>query len=162
MRNLYIAAFVGLVIIASSIVYANKNTTPISVEEKPEVTEEVIPIGTMPANLPLIGTEWVWLHTELPNDKMVSTPEREKYVLTLDATKRVMSTTDCNTFIGKYEVNGEVLSFGPFTSTKKACSDSIESIYAKDLMLTTSYQIVGERMYINLNRDAGRMVFEKK
>lgn len=162
MRNLYIAAFVGLVIIASSIVYANKNTTPISVEEKPEVTEEIIPIGTMPANLPLLGTEWVWLHTELPNDKMVSTPEREKYVLTLDATKRVMSTTDCNTFIGKYEVNGEVLSFGPFTSTKKACSDSIESIYAKDLMLTTSYQIVGERMYINLNRDAGRMVFEKK
>ncbi len=162
MRNLYIAAFVGLVIIASSIVYANKNTTPVSVEEKPEVTEEVIPIGTMPANLPLIGTEWVWLHTELPNDKMVSTPEREKYVLTLDATKRVMSTTDCNTFIGKYEINGEVLSFGPFTSTKKACSGSIESIYAKDLMLTTSYQIVGERMYINLNRDAGRMVFEKK
>ncbi len=162
MRNLYATAFVGLVIIASSIVYANKSAVPISTEKIPEVTEEVVPVGTMPKNLPLIGTEWVWLHTELPNDKMVSTPERENYVLTLDTTKRVMSTTDCNTFIGKYEVNGEVLSFGPFTSTKKACAGSMESIYAKDLMLTTSYQIMGERMYINLNRDAGRMVFEKK
>lgn len=162
MRNLYATAFVGLVIIASSIVYANKNVTSTSTEKIPEVTEEVVPVGTMPKNLPLIGTEWVWLHTELPNDKMVSTPEREKYILTLDATKRVMSTTDCNTLIGKYEVNGEVLSFGPFTSTKKACSGSLEPVYAKDLMLTTSYQITGERMYINLNRDAGRMVFEKK
>ncbi len=162
MRNLYAAAFVGLVIIASSIVYANKNVTSIPVEKSPEVAEEVTPTGTTSNGLPLIGTEWVWLHTELPQDKMVSTPEREKYVLTLDATKRVMSTTDCNTLIGKYEVNGEVLSFSPFTSTKKACSGSMESVYSKELMLTTSYQIVGERMYINLNRDAGRMVFEKK
>ncbi len=161
MRNLYIAAFIGLVIIASSIVYANKSASPVPVEKTPEVVEEVTPITTT-KNLPLIGTEWVWLHTELPKDKMVSTPEREKYVLTLDTTKRVMSTTDCNTFIGKYEVNGEVLSFSPFTSTKKACSGSMESVYSKDLMLTTSYQITGERMYINLNRDAGRMVFEKK
>lgn len=162
MRNLYAAAFVGLVIIASSIVYANKSATPVPVEKAPEVKEETVSVGIMPANLPLIGTEWVWLHTELPKDKMVSTPEREKYVLTLDTTKRITSTTDCNTFIGKYEVNGEVLSFGPFMSTKKACSGSLESVYAKDLMLTTSYQIIGERMYINLNRDAGRMVFEKK
>lgn len=162
MRNIYASALIGLVIIASSVVYANRDVTPFPFIETPEAIKEVASVEIIPASLPLIGTKWVWLHTELPQDKMVSTPERENYMLTLDATKKVTTTTDCNTFTGKYEVKGEVLSFGPFTSTKKVCVDSLESIYSKDLMRTSSYQIIGARMYINLSRDAGRMVFEKK
>ncbi len=157
MRNIYIAAGLGLLIIISSVVYANKRLVLTEIPEiKNSTTQGEI------VNEPLKNTEWVWLQTELPNDEMISTPEREKYVLTLDDTGRVQSTTDCNIFISKYVINGEVLSFSPFSSTKKACSGSLETVYSKQLMLATSFQIVGNRLYINLNRDAGKMVFEKK
>lgn len=158
MRNIYIAALLAFIIITAVVVYANKNILP----AQKSVAQSATPIQEMMVNEPLKNTEWVWLHSELPNDELISTPEREKYILTLDDSSRVQSTTDCNIYISKYVVTGEVLSFSPFTSTKKMCSGSLEGVYSKQLALTTSYQIVGNRLYINLNRDAGRMVFEKR
>lgn len=160
MRNIYIAAVLGLLIILGSVVYAKKRMLP--VVDTTAVTTGTSTQELPPTNLPLKNTEWVWLQTELPNDDMISTPEREKYVLVLDDTARIQSSTDCNTFIGKYVVNGEVLSIGPLTSTKKACVGSIESTYAKELSLVNSFTVMGNRLYLNLNRDTGRMVFEQK
>ncbi len=162
MRNIYIAAAVGLVIIASSIVYAKKRMLPVVIDTTTTVVQATSTSDLPPVNLPLKNTQWVWLQTELPNDDMLSTPEREKYILVLDDTARIQSSTDCNTFIGKYTVTDGVLSVGPLTSTKKACQGSLESTYAKELSLVNSYQIIGNRLYLNMNKDTGRMVFEER
>lgn len=113
-------------------------------------------------NAPLVGTEWVWLHTELPNGDLVSTEKRESFVLKLHEDKSVTSTTDCNSLSGTYIQNGEALSFPPFAMTKMYCEGSFDTDYAKQLERAASHQIIENRMYINLGGNAGKMVFEKK
>lgn len=159
MKNVYIAAAMACVIIASTVVYARKTAVVIPAPNNNQNQQVVTPQELPQA--PLKGTEWVWLHTELPGDKILSTPKREKYVLTLTDTT-VTSTTDCNTFTAGYVMDGEVISFAPFASTKMFCEDSLESEYSRQLSLATSYSIFGDRLMINLNRDAGTMIFEKK
>lgn len=161
-RTIYLAAFVGVLMITGSILYADRKYSVNGIIGSSSKTKNTQLENDSPiVNEPLLGTEWVWLHTERPNGDLISTPKRESYVLTLKD-GRVTSSTDCNSLSSEYALNGEVLSFKPFAMTKMYCEGSMESTYVKDLALTTSYEIIGTRMYINLNRDVGRMVFEKK
>ncbi|MEN9337925.1 MAG: hypothetical protein RIQ41_239 [Candidatus Parcubacteria bacterium] len=158
MRDTIVAISMGAVIIGASVVYANKYSVLASKETptSPSVRHEE------PISPPLPETQWVWLQTELPNGTLVSTPAREQYVLVFGQDGTLHSSTDCNSFTGTYVVQSEVLSISPLASTKKFCKNTLESTYARDLMLTTSYTILGNRLTVNLNRDAGTMVFEKK
>lgn len=158
MKQLLIVA-IGLLALGGLIFYTlnqAQSSTSQHQGQKPIVTEDV------PEHAPLIGTEWVWLHNELPNGELISTPNREQYILTFAQDGRVQSTTDCNIFIGKFETQGTTISVGPLGSTKKACQGSLESVYAKNLAIVTTYQVMGNRMYLLINNEAGKMVFEVK
>ena len=158
MRDTIVALSMGVVIIGASVVYANKYSVLASKDapSSPVVRYEV------PIAAPLPETEWVWLQTELPNGTLVSTPTREQYVLVFGKDGTLHSTTDCNSLTGTYVAQSEVLSVSQLASTKKFCKDTLESTYSRDLMLATSYTILGNRLTVHLNRDVGTMVFEKK
>lgn len=109
----------------------------------------------------LENTEWEWSYTTLLSGKKVSSPNKDKFVLFLKDGK-VTSSTDCNSMSGNYVKDGEVLSFTPFASTKMYCEGSLEGEYSRQLGLTNSYVISGDELRLNLNRDYGTMIFNKK
>lgn len=110
----------------------------------------------------LAGTSWAWVRTELGSGSTVNAPSGNKFVLSFKEGGSVDSTTDCNSMGGTYTQNEEVLSFGPFMSTKMFCEGSMESDYASQLALAASHVIEGDTLRINLNRDFGVMVFERR
>ena len=128
MRNIILASIFGVLIISGSIFYTLRK--PVITLDTQESGTQATTTAEMTA-IPLVGTQWVWLHTELPANKILSTPNREQYVLTFDTTGRVQSSTDCNTFIGKYVQDGEILSVGPLASTKKACVRPAASVQSE-------------------------------
>ena len=62
---------------------------------------------------------------------------------------------------GRFTVNGEILSFGPFATTKMYCAGSLEAEYARQLGLTASHIIQGPELRLILLKDAGTMVFTR-
>lgn len=165
MRNIYISAIIGLLVVATSVVYAKKllySPSPALIPQVVVPQTSMLTTNTTETDLPLMNTKWVWLHTELPTTKLISTPMRESYILTLDDTMRIQSTTDCNTYVGKYTLIDNALSVSPLVSAQKICKDSYDSMYSKQLMQAVSYHITGNRLYIYMNKDSGRMVFEQQ
>lgn len=105
----------------------------------------------------LHSASWVWIRTERADGSIIEAPAG-KFVLSFDG-ERASSSTDCNSMSASYVIDGEVLSFGPIGSTKMYCEDSVETEYARDIALATSYVIEGDELRINLNRDVGVMYF---
>jgi heat shock protein HslJ len=106
----------------------------------------------------LFGNRWVWDQTEYRSGEILE-PRDDNFVLSFNEAGTMNSTTDCNSLSGDFAVDGEVLSFGPFMSTLMYCDGSLEGEYGSDLALTNSYEIVGDELRLNLNRDFGVMVF---
>lgn len=158
MRNIYIASALGLVLIAGSVYYTmRKPLLDLSSVNQPvtKATAEEI------KNEPLVGTQWVWLQTELSDTDLISTPNREQYVLTLDGSN-LTSTTDCNGVSGSYTESNGTFKVTNLVATQKACKDSMETTYTAELSKAESYHIIGNRMYLYLENKPTKMVFEKK
>lgn len=124
--------------------------------ETPEVKE-----GGMAGNISLEGSSWQWERTELHTGEQVEAPSGEGFVLSFEADGQVQSSTDCNHMAGIYSQDGEVLSMGQFAMTKMFCPDSMESVYAEQLGLVSSFSLTGDTMFMNLNRDYGTMIFTR-
>ena len=120
----------------------------------------VVPNEPAREDAQLVGTEWVWTHTEVSQGETVNAPAGERFVLTFEGGSQVSSTTDCNGLGGQYVQDGEVLSMGQFISTLMYCEGSLESVYSSQLALVNSYIIEGTKLQLNLNRDYGTMYFE--
>lgn len=109
----------------------------------------------------LPGTNWAWSYTMLPGDRKSFAPQGEKFILSFEK-EVVTSTTDCNSLTGKYIVNGEVLSFSPFSATKMFCGGSLEGDYTRQLSLVSSFVVKGNELHLILIKDAGEMIFTAK
>jgi heat shock protein HslJ len=158
MKNMYAVAALSLAIIALSVMYATRSSDRSSAySPSPSSTIE----GSS-ALLPLTGTEWVWLHTELFDGGLVSTPARESYILKFDASGKVTGSTECNSFGASYTKNEPFMIIRTISSTEKACKAAIEATYLTELGKVSSVQFLGDRMYLYLRDDAGRMVFGQK
>lgn len=106
----------------------------------------------------LFENKWAWIRTEYGDGAEIE-PRGDDFVLMFNESGTMNSTTDCNSLSGDFVIDGEVLSFGPFMSTLMYCEGSLEGEYRSDLALTNSYEIVGDELRLNLNRDFGVMVF---
>lgn len=111
----------------------------------------------------LYESDWVWEYTELPNQERFEAPPGERFVLSFDEKEsRLGSTTDCNSLGGDYLQEGNVLTIGPLVSTLMYCDGSVEGVYASELTMVTSFEIVEERLVLTLSHDQGKMFFKKK
>ena len=70
---------------------------------------------------PLEGTRWVVTST-IANQGVSSVPESAQASLVFDATS-VAVETGCNSGSGGYEVQDDVITFGPIATTMKMCVD---------------------------------------
>jgi heat shock protein HslJ len=152
-----VSSAVALILLIGLGLYLQTNNTTDSQPSK-QATVVSDPESVAP---PVEQDAWAWQYSNLEDGTKIQAPEG-KFILTFSDNKKVMSTTDCNTLSGSYIRDGEIISFSPFTSTKMYCKQSLESTYSDELSLATSYYIVGDEMRLNLNRDAGIMIFKKK
>jgi heat shock protein HslJ len=108
------------------------------------------------------STDWTWLRTELAGGTRMDAPAG-RFVLSFASDGTVRSTTDCNSLAGSFVVDGNQLSFGPFTSTLMFCEGSKETDYSSQLSKTQSYLISGQGTELRLNTSDGSvMVFSAK
>jgi len=110
----------------------------------------------------IVGTTWKWQSFQDSadtNNITVSNPE--SYTLTLNEDGTASIKADCNQVSWTYELDGASLTFntlGP--STLAMCpEDSLDTQYLERLGNTASYVTSEGQLFLNLQADAGNLVF---
>lgn len=156
----WIITLLIIVLAVLGIWYLRKESTPSGETPENEEVTETTPeeSGLEVVDEELVNTDWVWVRTETAEGEDFVAPEGE-FVLRFSEDGTVTSTTDCNSLSGQYVNDGEVLSFGTFTSTLMLCEDSVETEYQEFLSYTNSYVIDENELRLSLASDVGEMVF---
>lgn len=117
------------------------------------------------AAIELVGTTWQWQEFQDSADgaeaRDIHVSDPSKYTLTLHDGDRVELRADCNRVSWTYTLEGSSLRFatvGP--STLAACGDeSLDQRFLERLGHTATYVMADGKLYLNLEMDAGNMVF---
>lgn len=129
--------------------------------KKPVTSNNTTPAPVV-APATISGTDWTWQYTILADGTKKAAPNTDKFVLSFEKDKTVISTTDCNVLKSSYTGSGSSLVFKSFVSTKKACVGSFEKQYSEQLAQVNSYTLIGDELKLNLAKNAGTMVFALK
>jgi heat shock protein HslJ len=110
-----------------------------------------------------MGIQWQWAElTETEPASQSLVPDPEDYVLILNADGSASLKADCNQVQWTYTLDGSDLTFntlGP--STLAYCGDdSLDQLFLTKLGVGGSVSIEDERLVLELNENAGRMVFD--
>lgn len=110
----------------------------------------------------ILGIQWQWIQlveTQPASQSVVADPEN--YVLILNADGSANIKADCNQLRWTYTIEGDTISFntlGP--GTLAFCGeDSSDQIFLAKLGMGGAWRIENEQLVLELNEDAGRMVF---
>lgn len=95
----------------------------------------------------LVGTQWQLVSFLDYTSGRIETPvvEGSGVIIEFGEEGAVAGNAGCNTFNGSYELQGELLSFGPLATTRRACADAAlseqEAAFLSALGLVQSYGI---------------------
>ena len=111
----------------------------------------------------ILDIQWQWTQlteTEPASQSVIA--DSENYVLVLNADGSANITADCNQVQWTYTVEGDTISFdtlGP--STLAYCGeDSSDQIFLEKLGMARTWRIEDERLVLELNENAGTMIFD--
>jgi heat shock protein HslJ len=109
------------------------------------------------------GIQWQWAElTETEPASQSVVPNPENYVLVLNADGSANLKADCNQVQWTYTLEGTSLTFntlGP--STLAYCGDdSLDQLFLGKLGMGGTVSVENERLVLELNENAGRMVFD--
>lgn len=115
----------------------------------------------VPEGPDFIGRKWFWSHTRYSTDQMDTPKNPDVFGLTFDQSGSVAIASDCNSMKASYTAGSEDLSISNILSTKMACADSQESLFAEMLLQVNSYNF-GQNGELNLVLKDGKgvMVFK--
>jgi heat shock protein HslJ len=110
----------------------------------------------------ITGIQWQWAElTETEPASQSVVPDPENYVVVFGADGSASIKADCNQVLWSYTVEGNILTFntlGP--STLAFCGeDSLDQMFLTKLGMGGTFSIEDGRLAIELNENAGRMVF---
>ena len=111
----------------------------------------------------IIGIQWQWVQlTETEPAAQSVVPDPENYVLILNADGSVNLKADCNMVMWTYTLEDTTITFntvGP--STLAFCGeDSLDTIFLEKLGKGGTVSLEDGRLVLELNENAGRMVFD--
>ena len=111
----------------------------------------------------ITGIQWQWAElTETEPASQSVVPDPENYVLVLNDDGTANIKADCNQVQWTYTLDGTSLTFdtlGP--STMAFCGeDSLDQLFLSKLGTGGTVSVEDERMVLELNENAGRMVFD--
>ena len=123
----------------------------------------IVPAAWAQSEPEISGIQWQWAaltETEPAGQSVV--PDPQNYVLVLNADGSASIKADCNMVQWTYTLEGDSLTFntlGP--STLAYCGDeSSDQLYLQKLGMGGAVSLDGDRLVLDLNEDAGRMVFD--
>jgi heat shock protein HslJ len=111
----------------------------------------------------ITGIQWQWAElTETDPASQSVVPDPENYVLVLNDDGSANIKADCNQLQWTYTLDGTSLTFstlGP--STMAFCGDdSLDQLFLSKLGMGGTVSVEDERLVLELNENAGRMVFD--
>ena len=111
----------------------------------------------------ITGIQWQWAElTETEPASQSVVPDPENYVLVLNDDGSANIQADCNQVQWTYMLDGTSLTFntlGP--STLAFCGDdSLDQLFLSKMGLGGTVSVEDERLVLELNENAGRMVFD--
>jgi heat shock protein HslJ len=111
----------------------------------------------------ITGIQWQWAQlTETEPASQSVVPDPENYVMVLNADGTVNLKADCNMVSWTYTLDGASLAFntlGP--STMAYCGDdSLDTLFLQKLGKGGMVSLEDGRLVLELNENAGRMVFD--
>ena len=122
----------------------------------------LVPAAWADSHGAILGIQWQWAElTETEPASQSVVPDPENYVMVLNADGTVSLKADCNMVQWTYTVEGDSLTFntlGP--STMAFCGeDSLDQLFLSKLGMGGTYSVEDGRLALELNENAGRMVF---
>ena len=98
---------------------------------------------------------WQWEATVTPVEKIMVTA-LERYTIFLKTEGTVQARFDCNRGGGGYKISPGSLSFTHLMPTRMACpTDSLDSIFMRDLQRVVSFFVEAGSLYLELPYDSG-------
>lgn len=110
---------------------------------------------------PLLGTTWALERVRFADGSELFPADPALYTVVLGADGSVALRADCNRGAGRFDLDGERLSFAPFASTRAACpADSLDQVFLAQLGSAVSYQFADGRLIVATAIDASLLTFE--
>jgi heat shock protein HslJ len=126
-----------------------------------------------------VTSDWVWKETTYSNKSWApSKPKKEGvFGIELDVFQKVKVKTDCNDISAKYDLSNNTtegepetaeekaagnIKFSEIISTKKACADTLENTFVRDLEKVESYEIKADTLVLTHLNKAGVMTFTRR
>jgi heat shock protein HslJ len=113
------------------------------------------------AHLPIVATVWQWIRFEDAsglNNIEVENPSSYTIEFLEDGT--YVLKNDCNSGGGSYTADDATLTINPGITTLAACGEeSLDQQFSQDLFAVVTYVLADGELYLNLQMDAGNMVF---
>jgi heat shock protein HslJ len=114
------------------------------------------------ADTELVGRQWHWeAYQDTAEINSFDVPEPDNYKIQFNGDGSANIQADCNSVLAEYSTNGSgslTISLGP--STMAFCGDeSLDQIFLARLGEVATYVIEDNMLYLNLQADAGNMVF---
>jgi heat shock protein HslJ len=126
------------------------------------VAGRLVPAAWADSHGEIVGIQWQWAElTETEPASQSVVPDPENYVMVLNADGTASLKADCNQVQWTYTLEGTSLTFntlGP--STLAYCGDdSLDQLFLSKLGMGGTVSVEDGRLAIELNENAGRMVF---
>jgi heat shock protein HslJ len=117
----------------------------------------------------LAGTAWQLAYFESSDDAIgrLVPPRRERYTVRFATDGAASFQLDCNRLASRWtetaaSARGGSIAFAPGAMTRAFCgADAMDSRIARDLAYVRSYTIVGDRLSLSLEADAGNYIWTR-
>ena len=159
MSNKFLVILFSFILVVSLLAACGPTVTPVPTEPPPTTQPAAAPVSASD----VVGITWQWAElteTEPAGQSVVADPENYTLALMPDGTANVKA--DCNRVSWPYTLEGNVLTFDAlFATTLAACPPgSLYDQYLKLLGNGGTVALENGRLVLELNDDAGRMIFE--
>lgn len=112
-----------------------------------------------PSKMTLSMKKWEWIKTTLQNETVL--PKKSGvFLITLNDDKAVIIKTDCNAMIGRYNVDGNMITFSEIASTKMYCEGAQEQLFSEMINSVKQFRFTSRgELVLELQEDKGTMIF---
>lgn len=130
----------------------------------PNITDEPAFLAeehTTEAN-PLTGKVWQWQQTQYSTEQWIESKNPENYIITFDDKDKVTGKVSCNTMKASYQLGTNLLNILKVSSSRALCKNpDLDAAFIGDLNRVIDFEIIEDRLVLQLNNNAGLMYFNK-
>ena len=111
---------------------------------------------------PLTDVVWQWERTQYSTEDWVETKTPGNYIVTFDDENKVTGKVSCNTMKASYQLGTNLLNILKISSSRAACKNpDLDAAFIGDLNRVINFEIIEDRLVLQLNNNAGLMYFNK-